>query len=342
MKAHESEAKAPVAVRSGRSVHIAGIGSYAPERVLTNAELEKMVDTTDEWIMTRSGIKERRIAAEGQATSDLALEAARAALADAGLGAQDVDLIVVATASPDMLFPSTACQLQHKLGAKNVAAFDLSAACSGFIYALEVGRQFVASGAHETVLVVGADKLSAITDWTDRATCVLFGDAAGAVVLRHDPARRGVLSTLLGADGSQKEILNVPAGGSAMPATEQTVRDRMHCIRMSGREVFKIAVNAMLRAAREAVAKSGLSLDQIACVIPHQANMRIIDAISDRLGVGMERFQVNLQQYGNTSAASIPVALDEAVKKGRIKRGDNVLLVAFGGGLTWGSAVIEW
>ncbi len=342
MKSSESEAKATGAVRSGRSVHIAGIGSFAPERVLTNQELEKMVDTTDEWITTRSGIKERRIAAEGQATSDLALEAARAALADAGLGPKDVDLIVVATASPDMLFPSTACQLQHKLGAGNVPAFDLSAACSGFIYGLEVGRQFVASGAHETVLVVGADKLSSITDWTDRATCVLFGDAAGAVVLRHEPGRRGILSTLLGADGSQKEILNVPAGGSAMPASEQTVRERMHCIRMSGREVFKIAVNAMLRAAREAVARSGLSLEEISWVIPHQANMRIIEAISDRLGLGMEKFQVNLQQYGNTSAASIPVAFDEAVRKGRIKRGDNVLLVAFGGGLTWGSAVIEW
>ncbi len=338
----ESEAREPGVVRPGRSVHIAGIGSYAPERVLTNQELEKMVDTTDEWIMTRSGIRERRIAAEGQSTSDLGAEAARAALADAGLGPGDVDLIIVATASPDMLFPSTACQLQHKLGARKVAAFDISAACSGFIYALEVGRQFVASGAHDTVLVVGADKLSSITDWTDRATCVLFGDAAGAVVLRHEPGRRGILSTLLGADGSQKEILNVPAGGSAMPATEQTVRDRMHCIRMSGREVFKLAVNAMLGAAREALAKSGLSLDEISCVIPHQANMRIIEAISDRLGIGMERFQVNLQQYGNTSAASIPVALDEAVKRGRIKRGDNVLLVAFGGGLTWGSAVLQW
>lgn len=342
MKPVKSEANASGAAPRGRSVHIAGIGSYAPERVLTNQELEKIVDTTDEWIMTRSGIRERHIAAEGQATSDLGVEAARAALADAGLAPGDVDLIIVATASPDMLFPSTACQLQHKLGARKVMAFDISAACSGFIYALEVGRQFVASGSHETVLVVGADKLSAITDWTDRATCVLFGDAAGAVVLRHAPGRRGILSTLLGADGSQKEVLNVPAGGSAMPATEQTVRDRMHCIRMSGREVFKLAVNAMLGAAREAMAKSGLSLDEIACVIPHQANMRIIEAISDRLGVGMDRFHVNLQQYGNTSAASIPVALDEAVKAGRVKRGDNVLLVAFGGGLTWGSAVLQW
>lgn len=337
MNPAESESSAP-----GRSVHIAGIGSYAPDRILTNQELEKMVDTTDEWILTRSGIRERHIAAEGQATSDLGVEAARAALADAGLTPTDVDLIIVATASPDMLFPSTACQLQHKLGARKVPAFDLSAACSGFIYALEVGRQFVANGSHETVLVVGADKLSAITDWTDRATCVLFGDAAGAVVLRHEPGRRGIISTLLGADGAQMEILNVPAGGSAMPATEQTVRDRMHCIRMSGREVFKLAVNVMLGAAREAIAKSGLSLDEIACVIPHQANMRIIEAISDRLGVGMERFHVNLQHYGNTSGASIPVALDEAIKRGRIKRGDNVLLVAFGGGLTWGSAVIQW
>ncbi|HPA16561.1 MAG TPA: beta-ketoacyl-ACP synthase III [Verrucomicrobiae bacterium] len=342
MKPAESDTSAPGTARLGRSVHIAGIGSYAPERVLTNQELEKMVDTTDEWILTRSGIRERHIAAPGQATSDLGVEAARAALADAGLAAGDVDLILVATASPDMLFPSTACQLQHKLGARKVAAFDLSAACSGFIYALEVGRQFVASGTHDTVLVVGADKLSAITDWTDRATCVLFGDAAGAAVLRHEPGRRGILSTHLGADGSQKEILNVPAGGSAMPATEQTVRDKMHFIRMSGREVFKLAVNAMLSAARGAVEKSGLALSDINCVIPHQANMRIIEAISDRLKVGMDRFHVNLQHYGNTSAASIPVALAEAVRMGKVKRGDNVLLVAFGGGLTWGSAVIHW
>ena len=342
MKPAESNPTAPDAVRLGRSVHIAGIGSYVPDRVLTNQELEKMVDTTDEWILTRSGIRERRIAAPGQATSDLGVQAARAALAEAGLGPGDVDLILVATASPDMLFPSTACQLQHKLGARKVAAFDLSAACSGFIYALEVGRQFVASGTCDTVLVVGADKLSAITDWTDRATCVLFGDAAGAAVLRHEPGRRGILSTHLGADGSQKEILNVPAGGSAMPATEQTVRERMHFIRMSGREVFKLAVNAMLAAARGALEKSGLALSDISCVIPHQANMRIIEAISDRLGLGMDRFHVNLQHYGNTSAASIPVALAEAVRMGKVKRGDNVLLVAFGGGLTWGSAVIQW
>jgi len=342
MKPAEHETTATNVASAGRSVHIAGIGSYAPERVLTNQELEKMVDTTDEWILTRSGIRERRIAAPGQATSDLAVEAAKAALADAGLKPSDVELILVATASPDMLFPSTACQLQHKLGAGKVPAFDISAACSGFIYAMEIGRQFVSNGSYNTVLVVGADKLSSITDWSDRATCVLFGDAAGAAILRHDPGRRGILAINLGADGSQKEILNVPAGGSAMPATEQTVRDKMHCIRMSGREVFKLAVNAMLSAARGALEKSGLALGDINWVIPHQANMRIIEAISDRLKLGMERFHVNLEHYGNTSAASIPVALAEAVRLGKVKRGDNILLVAFGGGLTWGSAVIEW
>lgn len=342
MKPAENEATPARTATAVRSVHIAGIGSYAPERVLTNKELEGMVDTTDEWILTRSGIRERRIAAPEQATSDLATEAAKAALQDAGLGPQDLQLIIVATASPDMLFPSTACQLQHKLGAPKVPAFDISAACSGFIYALEIGRQFVANGTYDTVLVVGADKLSSITDWSDRATCVLFGDAAGAAVLRHDPERRGIRSIHLGADGSQKEILNVPAGGSAMPASEQTVKERLHYIRMSGREVFKLAVNAMLSAARGALAKSGLALTDIKCVIPHQANMRIIEAISDRLKVGIEHFHVNLERYGNTSAASIPVALAEAVRLGKVKRGDNVLLVAFGGGLTWGSAVLEY
>lgn len=300
-----------------------------------------MVDTTDDWILTRSGIRERRIAAEGQATSDLAVEASRAALANAGVDVADVDLIIVATASPDMLFPSTACRLQHKLGARKVPAFDLLAACSGFIYALDVGRQFVASGACETVLVVGADKLSAFTDWTDRATCVLFGDAAGAAVLRHEPGRAGILSTLIGADGAHTDILKLPAGGSVLPASEETVRLRQHTIQMSGREVFKLAVNAMLGAAREALRRAGLTIDDIACVIPHQANMRIIEAIADRLGLGMDRLFVNLQSYGNTSAASIPVALADAVQSGRLKRGDRVLLVAFGGGLTWGSAVIE-
>lgn len=342
MKTAAPPMSAPAAAgRQLRSVSIAGIGSYAPERVLTNKDLEKMVDTTEDWILTRSGIRERRIAADGQSTSDLAVEAARVALAGAGLEPSAVDLIIVATASPDMLFPSTACHVQHKLGARKVPAFDLSAACSGFLYALDVGRQFVANGAYETVLVIGADKLSAFTNWQDRGTCVLFGDAAGAVVLRHQPGHRGILSTLLGADGSQTEILKLPAGGSVMPASEETVRDRMHSIQMSGREVFKFAVTAMISAAREALKRSGLGIEDITCVIPHQANMRIIEAIADRLGLGMDRLFVNLQNYGNTSAASIPVALAEAMQTGRLKPGDRVLLVAFGGGLTWASAVVE-
>jgi 3-oxoacyl-[acyl-carrier-protein] synthase-3 len=313
-----------------------------PERVLTNAELEQLVDTSDEWITSRTGIKERRIAAEDESTSDLAAAAARRAMENAGVTATDIDLIIVATVTPDMAFPSTACLVQEKIGATKAAAFDLEAACSGFIYALEVAQQFIASRTCDTVLVIGAEKLSSIVDWKDRNTCVLFGDGAGAAVLQHRPDSHGLLTACMGADGSKGKVLCVPAGGSARPASTDTVSQRLHFIRMDGRETFKNAVQAMLAAGREAMKRCEIDIRDVRCVIPHQANQRIIDAVGERLGAKPEQVFVNLQKYGNTSAASVAIALDEAVATGRVRRGDLVLLVVFGGGFTWGAAVIEW
>jgi 3-oxoacyl-[acyl-carrier-protein] synthase-3 len=327
---------------AGRTCSVTGVGSYVPERVLTNADLEKMVETSDEWITTRTGIKERRIAAANELTSDLAAHAARRALEMAGVTAEQLDLIIVASITPDMPFPNTACLVQQKLGARKVPAFDIEAACSGFIYALELGQKLVSSGAYETVLIIGAEKLSSITNWTDRNTCVLFGDGAGAAVLQHRPDSQGLLTTVLGADGGKAELLSMPGGGSACPATPQSVADGMHFLRMDGKETFKNAVQAMCSAATEALQRCQLSIDQVKCVIPHQANRRIIDAVSDRLGATSEQVFVNLHRYGNTSAASVAIALDEAVREGRLQRGDLVLLVAFGAGLTWGAAVIRW
>jgi 3-oxoacyl-[acyl-carrier-protein] synthase-3 len=325
-----------------RTVSITGVGSCVPERILSNADLERMVETTDEWITSRTGIRERRIAADDQATSDLATEAARRALADAGVRAEDVDLIIVATITPDMPFPSTACLVQHRLGATRAAAFDIEAACSGFVYALDIASHFVASHTYNTVLVIGAEKMSSVVDWTDRNTCVLFGDGAGAAVLQNRPSAHGLLTTCLGSDGGKASLLELPAGGSACPATAETVAARRHFLRMDGKETFKNAVNAMVTAATQALERCGIGIERIRCIIPHQANQRILAAVAERLGAREDQVFSNVERYGNTSAASVGIALDEAVKSGRIQRGDLVLLVVFGAGLTWGAAVIEW
>ena len=320
---------------------ISGIGAYTPERVLTNKDMEKIVDTTHEWITTRTGIHERRIAAPQQTTSDLALHAAMAAITDAAIDPKTIDLILVATASPDMLFPSTACLLQGKLGLAPVPAFDISAACSGFLYGLQIAHQFIANGTAKNVLLVSAEKLSAITNWKDRTTCVLFGDGAGAILLSATNEPIGVRDVLLRADGSYHEILRVPAGGSAMPLTQEVLANNLQYIQMSGKEVFKLAVKAMQDIVVEILEKNNLRPSDIACVIPHQANTRIIEALADRLELPMDRFFLNLHKYGNMSAASIPVALAEARAEGRIKPGDKILFAAFGGGLTWASAIVD-
>lgn len=332
----------PRSRRQTRSVHIVGTGSYVPDRVLSNADLEKMVDTTDEWITTRSGIKERRIAPDYMCTSDMGAEAARRAMEQAGVREDEIDLIICATITPDMPFPSTACLIQQKLGAKKAAAFDVEAACSGFLYGVEIGQQFITSGTYDTVLVVGAEKLSTIVDWTDRQTCVLFGDGAGAAILRSRGDEHGILTTCMGADGSQADILLMPAGGAKYPASKESVSAGMHHLKMAGKEVFKNAVIAMQTAAEEALEKCNLTIADIKCVIPHQANIRILEAIADRLGVPMEKVYVNLHRYGNVSAASVAIALDEAAREGRFQRGDLILLVVFGSGLTWASCVIQW
>jgi len=331
--------------RSGkalRTVSIVGTGSYMPEKRLTNADLMRIVDTTDEWITTRTGIKERRIAAKDELTSDMAAKAARKALEQAEVDAKDVDLILVATATPDMLFPATACFVQKKIGAKNAACLDIAAACAGFLFGIEIGQQFITSHTHDTVLVIGAEKLSSITNWTDRNTCVLFGDGAGAAVLQHRGRAHGVISTHIGSDGAFTDILFMPGGGSRCPITKENADMNLATIHMTGKDVYKQAVISMLSASKKALEQAGLTTDDIACVIPHQANLRIIEAIADRLKIPLDRFYVNLDKYGNTSAAAVAMALDEANRTGRIKRGDYVLMVVFGGGLTWASTVVEW
>ena len=326
----------------GRTCSIAGVGSYVPAKVLTNADLEKMVSTTDEWITTRTGIKERHLAAKDEFTSDLAAHAALRAMKKAGVTAEQIDLIIVATITPDMPFPSTACLVQRKLGAHRAAAFDLEAACSGFIYALEIGQQFIMSRTYETVLVIGAEKLSSIVDWQDRNTCVLFGDGAGAAILRNRPNAHGLLTAVMGADGNKADLLFMAGGGSRCPASAESVAARRHFLRMEGKETFKNAVQAMLTAAQEALRRCELDISRIKCIIPHQANLRIIDAVGERLGARPDQLFVNLHKYGNTSAASVAIALDEAVQTGRVQHGDLILLIVFGAGLTWGAAVIEW
>jgi 3-oxoacyl-[acyl-carrier-protein] synthase-3 len=317
---------------------ILGTGSYLPERVLTNAELATRVDTSDQWIRERTGIAQRHVAADGQTTGDLAFEAATRALEVAGVKASEIELIVLGTTTPDIIFPSTACLLQHRLGANGCAAFDVNAACSGFIYALGVANQFIRAGTVKTALVVGAETLTRMLDWDDRATCVLFGDGAGAAVLRADP-EPGVLSTHLHADGGYKELLYNPVGVSAGFRDEKN-----HGVRvlMAGNEVFKVAVKTLDAVVEETLSANGLEKSAIDWLIPHQANLRIISATARRLGMSMDRVVVTVDRHGNTSAASVPLALDEAIRSGRVKRGELLLLEAFGGGFTWGSALLRY
>ncbi len=321
---------------------ISGLGAYMPLRVLTNADLEKMVDTTDEWITSRTGIRERHIAEKGQKTSDLGTEAALEALRDAGLTPADLDLIIVATITPDMFFPSSACNIQNKIGAK-CGAFDLAAACSGFPYALAVAEGFIRSGIYKHILVVGSEVLSGFIDWKDRSTCVLFGDGAGAaIVSREKTGKRGILASLMGSDGSQADLLKIPGGGSANPTSEETLKSGLHFLKMQGSEVFKVAVRTMELAVRDVLVRGGFELKNIDCLIPHQANMRILQAVTERLELPAEKVFINVDRYGNMSSASTVVALYEAVKSGKIKAGDLVVLVAFGGGLTWAATLIRW
>jgi len=320
---------------------IAGTGSYVPERVLTNADLERMVATSGTWIVERTGIRERRIAAPGEACSDLGTKAAERALAAAGVAAADLDLILVATCTGDSPLPSTACLIQQRLGAVRAAACDLSAACCGFVYALAVGDAYVKTGFRH-VLIVGSEVMSMITDWTDRGTCILFGDGAGAVVLSPSEGERGILSSHLHSDGNLWDLICVPGGGSRMPPSEKMLAEGLQYIKMKGNETFKVAVKTLEEAAREALSANHLSVDDLDLYVPHQANVRIIKAVAGRLGLPMEKVVLNMDRYGNTSAASIPLALDEAVREGRLKDGSLVMIEAFGSGLTWASAVIRW
>jgi 3-oxoacyl-[acyl-carrier-protein] synthase-3 len=320
---------------------IAGWGKYAPEKVLTNQDLEKMVDTSDKWIVTRTGIRERRIAAPEETTATMSVEAGRAALDKAQLRPTDLDLIIVATSSPDHFLPPVSSMVQDMLGAKGVAAFTLVAGCTGFVYALATAHQFIANGTYENVLVIGAELISRFVDWEDRSTCVLFGDGAGAVVLTASDRPGGVLSFVLGSDGSLADALIVPASGSKEPFSQKVLDERTHYIRMDGRRVLRFAIRIMSKAAVEAVKASGLSLSDIDLLIPHQANLRIIELARRHLGLPEEKVFINVDRYGNTSAASIPIALCEAIEEGRVNEGDNVVMVGFGGGLTWAATVVH-
>jgi 3-oxoacyl-[acyl-carrier-protein] synthase-3 len=325
-----------------RGAGIAGVGACLPERVLTNFDLEKIVETSDEWIVTRTGISERRIVAEEEATSDLAIGAARAALAQAGVDARDVDLVIVGTITPDVPFPAVASLVQDRIGATHAGAFDLSAGCSGFVYGLATGAQFIQGGVYDNVLVIGADVISRILNWQDRSTCVLFGDGAGAALLRPAEPGEGLLSFDLGSDGSGAELLCVEAGGTRLPASQETVAKMQHTVKMAGSEVFKFAVRAIEESTRRALARAQLEVVDIDCFIAHQANARIIEAAARRLELPPERVFMNVDRYGNTSAASIPIALAEAVGTGRVRSGDTLALVGFGAGLSWASAILNW
>lgn len=320
---------------------ILGVGSYLPKKKLDNFQLEKMMETSDEWIRTRTGISERRVADDSEATSDLATQAALKAIECAKLEPKDIDLIIVASATPDMIFPSTACLVQENIKALSAAAFDISAACSGFIYAMTIAKQFVENNVYKNVLVIGAETLSRVLDYDDRTTAILFGDGAGAAVI-GSVKEGGILSTYLGADGSGKDFLGIPGGGSRFPATYNTVDEKLHTVKMSGSDVYKFAVRIMGEASIKALEQANLTRDDIDYLIPHQANMRIIEASAKRLKLDLDKVYINLDKYGNMSAASVPVALDEAYRDGKLKTGDNVVLVGFGGGLTWGSSVIKW
>lgn len=325
-----------------QSVGILATGRYLPEKVLTNADLEQIVDTSDEWIVSRTGIKERRIAREDQPSSDLAVEAAKDALAKTNLSPEDIDLIIISTITPDYFFPSTGCIVQEKLGAKKAAVFDLSAACSGFLYGISTASQFIATGMYRYALVVGVENLSKITDYTDRNTCVLFGDGAGAAVLGPVEDGNGFLSFELGADGSGGHLLKLGSGGSVLPVNKVEPGSKDNYIYMNGSEVFKFAVRMMNTASDRVLEKAGLTKEDVDFLVPHQANLRIIDSAMKRLGLSYDKVVVNLDRYGNMSSASIPIALDEAVSEGRIKEGDILVLVGFGGGLTWGASVLKW
>lgn len=321
---------------------ITGWGSAAPEKILTNFDLEKFVDTSDEWITTRTGIRQRHVLSEGESTSTLAIAASRKALECAGVPPWQVDLVICCTASPDFLFPATACLVQHEIGAENAGAFDLEAACSGFVYGLSVGSQFIMSGSYKTVLVVAAEGLSRFMDWQDRTTCVLFGDGAGAVVLEASDRKQGLLSFVLSSHGVGGDLIRLPGGGAAIPASHESIERRDHYLKMNGQEVYRFAVRIMGDSAVEALEKANLSTDDISLFIPHQANTRIINSIADRLHLDPQKVVMNIDRYGNTSAASIPLALCEAVDAGRVKDGDNLLFVAFGSGLTAGACVVRW
>jgi 3-oxoacyl-[acyl-carrier-protein] synthase III len=328
--------------RQVRDIRIVSTGSFTPTRVLTNADLEKMVDTSDEWIVTRSGIRERHICSPGQAASDLAEGAARRALERAGLSAGDLDGIIVATVTGDHWFPSTACILQARLGASKAFAFDVMAGCSGFLYALQVARGLIGSGVAETLLVVGVEILSKVTDWQDRTTCVLFGDASGAVIVRPGDESHRILGLRLGADGTNSDLITLPGGGTRIPISHEVIDRREIYCKMKGNEVFKMGVRGMEEVARQILEETGTSVEEVKLVIPHQANMRIIEALAKRLGAPMDRVYCNIHKYGNTSSASVPLALDEALAEGRIVPGDLVLMVVFGAGLTWGAGLMRW
>ena len=325
-----------------RGATITGTGMYVPERVLTNHDLEQMVDTSDAWILERTGIRERRISAPDQAASDLAVIAARRALEMAKVDVGEVDQIIVATTTPDRLLPSCACTVQAKLGAPQAAAYDMFAACTGFIFGLSIARGLIGTGGADTVLLIGVEQLSRIVDYSDRNTCVLFGDGAGAAVLRPCPPGEGILAVSIHSDGALGDLLELPAGGAALPASHETVDQRLHFIKMRGRELFRVAVRGMEDSMRRALEGAELSPQDLELVVPHQANLRIIDATRERLGIHPDRMLVNIERYGNTSSASIPITLDEVVRAGRLKQGDHVGLVAFGGGITWGASVARW
>ena len=325
-------------------VALIGTGSYVPERRLTNSDLEKMVDTSNEWIVTRTGIEERRIAAPDETTSDMAAKAALKAMEAAGVTAEDLDLIIVATITPDTYTPSTACYVQAKIGAKNAAAFDISAACSGFLFALKTAVQYIGCGQAKTALIVASEKLSHIVNWEDRSTCVLFGDGSGAAILQSGTSKAGdpaVLASHIGSDGTLTDLLLVPGGGTAIPTTEENIHEKLATIAMRGNEVFRHAVEHMTESALSLIHRTGIKPEDVALVIPHQANLRIITAVTKRLGIPAERVFVNLQKYGNTSGAACAIALDEAVRTGKAQKGDIILMVTFGAGLTWSSAAIR-
>ncbi len=321
---------------------ILGTGRYLPEKILTNADLEKIVDTSDEWIRTRTGIQQRHIASENQASSDLAIAAAKIALENSGIAAEELDSIFVCTCTPDMFFPSVSCLVQAAIGAKQAAAMDISAACSGFIYGLATAKSYIESGASKKILVIGVDTLSKLTNWKDRSTCVLFGDGAGAAIISAEEGESGILSVYTAADGSHANILKVPAGGSKQPTTPEVIENNLNKIQMDGPEVYKLAVTKMVEASKKALELAGAKAEDLKLIIPHQANLRIIDSVAKRLNLGENTTFINVQKYGNMSSATTIIALDEAQREGRLEKGDLVELVAFGAGLTWGASVIRW